>query len=924
MNLTEQPSETVTAGLKALIPAVVAAVAIQLMAGSAVCAVETADTQATLRTIRGGYHTRYALIAFEFDREVVLGEPVVGEEEISLVLENVTTTLASFRGYKTFDSWVVLEDAGSDLNVRIGLPKDFERFTHFQIDDPPRLVIKLYETPVDSPPLTKIPDEIPTEQLPAGDRPEPSPPPVKVTIRGEQKGNVSTLVFEHKGDVRFGEPVLGRKDVSLLLRNVNSEQAVFRVDEGFGSSIILEDSGRDLNVRISLPEDYVRFGHFQLTDPPRHIINLYGIDKVDLLLPGEETAKADLPAPALGTRPTGVPATEEEIAGSSASAPATADQELSPAEDEPPGAADAVAMPGPETVLPSQTRADTAVAEEPETESPAPPQDDPEPEETAEAVALPVRESAPQTQISSPLAEEPETRALEPTTVEPESPETLEAAPAKEPDAALPSAAARTEPVIEKPEAGIPGPPETGSRPEEPAEVAAVSIPESPQPSEIRKTMPAAEIPEVKALAPREGLLTLNFYQTDIRELLSALAIQRELNIVLSQEVVGNVSVHLYKMTLSQALDAIALAGGFGYTKYGNVYYFYMPAEKPDPEAKRLEMKIFRLKYAEVDKVQEILDAISGMRMIKIHEPSKTLIAEDTPENIDKIETLLSYWDSKPRQVLIEAKILEVTLTDDMTLGVDWQKILGNASIGTVGFSTSALPTGPASPPVSTGTGGSFLGTIITGTGSTSQFTAALNMLKSETDVKTLSTPKILAIHNQPARVQVGGRQGYQVTTTVEGVTRESVEFVETGTILAITPFIDGDGNVLLNVAPSINSAVIEEEVPVVRTTAVSTWLLAKNGETVFMAGLIEDRTTTIRETLPCLGGIPGFGSLFGRTVKTGNKSELVVLITPQVIGTTDPQARRYEERTRRIAEQLRKDDPGSAQQVLDLLRESK
>lgn len=436
---------------------------------------------------------------------------------------------------------------------------------------------------------------------------------------------------------------------------------------------------------------------------------------------------------------------------------------------------------------------------------------------------------------------------------------------------------------------------------------------------EIVETPPQVKVPgEVGIEEAEENLLTLNFRQINIRELLSALSMQRELNIVMAKEVTGNVSVHLYKRTLSQTLDAITLAGGYSYTQYGDVYYFFKPKQAKDPEEKRLKMRIFRLQYAEVDKVQEILDAIPGMRMIKIHEPSKTLIVEDTPENIEKIETLLGYWDAKPKQVMIEAKILQVTLTDEMSLGVDWQKMLGDVSLGTAGFSSVTLPTAPGVAPAQSGTG--IAGTIITGAGSAAQFTAALNALRSITKVNTLSTPKILAIHGKMARVQVGGRQGYRVTTSNLGVTTESVEFIDTGTILEITPYIDDEGNVLLNVTPSINSVELVGGIPNVKSTTVSTWLLAKSGQTVFLGGLIEDTVTQTKNNIPCLGGIPGLGALFGKTDDTVRKSELVVLITPRIIAAENYEDRLYMNKTKEIEEQMRQEGRSSKKKFLKLI----
>jgi type IV pilus secretin PilQ/predicted competence protein len=394
---------------------------------------------------------------------------------------------------------------------------------------------------------------------------------------------------------------------------------------------------------------------------------------------------------------------------------------------------------------------------------------------------------------------------------------------------------------------------------------------------------PIQQKQEVISQSPEEQLLTLNFYQVNIREILSALAMQHKKNIVVAQNVSGEVSVHLYQVPFDKALTAICRAGGFRYHKPGDVYYVFKPKEPEEPEAERLKMRLFKLEYADVGKIQEVLQAIPGMRMIKIHEPSKTVVMEDTPENIEKVESLIRFWDTKPKQVMIEAKILEIFLTDDMVLGVNWEQILGDVRIGTGGFSAATMPTEPGISPIPA-VGEGIFGNIITGAGTGHQFTAALDALQEDTTINTISAPKILAIHGKPAKVQVGGKQGYEVTTISDGIATTSIEFIDTGTILEITPYIDDENNVLLKVQPSINTAELEEGIPVVRSTAVSTWLMAKNGETVFIGGLIQNAETEIRSGLPCLGNIPLLGLLFGRSSQGTKKTELIVLITPQIV----------------------------------------
>ncbi|HLA26599.1 MAG TPA: secretin N-terminal domain-containing protein [Syntrophales bacterium] len=412
--------------------------------------------------------------------------------------------------------------------------------------------------------------------------------------------------------------------------------------------------------------------------------------------------------------------------------------------------------------------------------------------------------------------------------------------------------------------------------------------------SAVKKPLPPPETPTLRSYS---------FQDIDIRQALSALAQDQEINMIMSPEVAGKISIHLNQVTLEEAVRSIAMAGGFTFTKQDDGYYIYKPKQVQDPQSEKLQIRVFRLNFAAVDKVQEILSAIPGMRTIRLHEPTKTVIVEDTPENIAKVEKIIQSWDVAPRQVLIEARIMQVNLTDDMSMGVDWQKVFGDLTYGTTGF-------------VSGGPG--LTANLLTAAGTRDQFTAALNALQTKTRVNTLSTPKILALHGKPSRVQVGGRQGYKTNTFTGTITTESISFLDTGTILDITPYIDDNGNVLLEVKPQINSVTFDSAgTPNQKTTTVSTSMLAKNGQTVFIGGLIEETKTGTRNAVPCIGNIPGLGLLFGQLREGIGKSELIVLITPQIIDLKSI-SNEAAEKTNKMEDALKKEPLPVIQRLLE------
>ena len=640
---------------------------------------------------------------------------------------------------------------------------------------------------------------------------ETTPAAVVLTmIRAARFHNYARVAFEFGSRFQLEKPVRQDNEIRFRLKNAQTTLPAYREFKISKTWVRLEKAGNDLEVKVGFLNKSDRIRYEVLNDPDRLLVKFYREESGRLVL--SEPAAADIENPGR-------------------QAPAM------------------IAESPPAEAVPAKASLDIPSA--PIKEGPA-------------ANAPPDKTAATGQENPAAKASPDKTRAME-AEIEPEAVVSAKAATAEAP------------------------PPAETSPPEKAAEAL------RPAASE-----PAGQNLKAVAQSAQENLMTLNFFQTDIREILSALAMQQERNIVTAKDVSGKVSVHLYRVSFERALSSICQAGGFSFHKQGTIYFVFKPKKEQDPQISNLEMRIFKLEYADMGKIQDVLSAIPNIRMIKLHEPSKTVIIEDTPENIAKVETLIRFWDTRPKQVLIEAKILEITLTDDMALGVDWEKVLGDVRIGTGGFSRAVLPkTTNVSPIPAEGAG--LFANIITGAGTTEQFAAAIDLLEEKTQIRTLSTPKILAIHGKPAKVIVGGQQGYTVTTTNLGVSTETIEFIDTGTILDITPYIDHENNVLLRVEPEQTSAKLEEGIPVTSSTKVTTWMMARNGETVFIGGLIQEIGTKTWSGIPCLGDVPLVKYLFGRSTKATDKGELIVLITPQILEMGTPKSQEVIEKTKAI-----------------------
>lgn len=249
------------------------------------------------------------------------------------------------------------------------------------------------------------------------------------------------------------------------------------------------------------------------------------------------------------------------------------------------------------------------------------------------------------------------------------------------------------------------------------------------------------------------------------------------------------------------------------------------------------------------------------------------------------------------RQVIIEAKIMEVTLNDDYQQGINWDEVLGHVGSTDIAFSTAG------------GLAGNTISTLIGGTTSigfkNKDFAGVINLLSTQGNVQVLSSPRITVTNNQKAVIKVGNDE-YFVTdvssTTTTGTSTTVTPEVDltpffSGIALDVTPQISESGEVILHVHPAVT--ITEEQVkliqlggdeivlPMARSSVreSDTIIRAKSGEIVIIGGLIETRKVDSESKIPLLGDIPWVGELFKSKRQKTEKKELVILLKPIVIG---------------------------------------
>lgn len=299
--------------------------------------------------------------------------------------------------------------------------------------------------------------------------------------------------------------------------------------------------------------------------------------------------------------------------------------------------------------------------------------------------------------------------------------------------------------------------------------------------------------------------------------------------------------------------------------------------------------------------LKETLTAFVGTeagRSVIVSPHAGLVTVRGLPSEIDAVRKFIADTETHlHRQVIIEAKIMEVTLSDEYQQGVHWSEVLGSLGKTDLTFSTTGNINGNT---ISSSIGGA---TSLSFSGP--DFSGVIDLLQTQGNVQVLSSPRITATNNQKAIIKVGEDE-YFVTdvssTTTTGTSTTTTPEVEltpffSGIALDVTPQIDKDGSVILHVHPSVT--ITDEQNKTIqlgteelilplaqsRVRESDTIIRAKSGEIVVIGGLIETYSTDQESKTPLLGDIPLIGGLFKSVSDTTQKRELVILLKPIVIG---------------------------------------
>lgn len=274
---------------------------------------------------------------------------------------------------------------------------------------------------------------------------------------------------------------------------------------------------------------------------------------------------------------------------------------------------------------------------------------------------------------------------------------------------------------------------------------------------------------------------------------------------------------------------------------------------------------VIPLKYIKAEQVKNVLlSLIPGLRVEALN---NTLILVGSWDDMNQAKEILEKVDKAPRQVMFEAQVVELSLIDLKNIGFNW------------GTST-ALPEAPNE------IGGNAFHVLLGDSRYGVNFKAAVNRLLQNKKGRLLASPRIAALDGQTAQIMIGDRLAVESKSTSGNVDYWTVSWVDAAIKLEVTPTVHADDTITTHIKPEVSNKTdtTPQGNPNIRTRQAETTLRVKNGETIVLGGLIQREESRDVIKVPILGNIPLVGQFFRSTNKEKRETELIILITPQIM----------------------------------------
>ncbi len=448
----------------------------------------------------------------------------------------------------------------------------------------------------------------------------------------------------------------------------------------------------------------------------------------------------------------------------------------------------------------------------------------------------------------------------------------------------------------------------------------------------------------------------LDLRDINVVDVFKFLAVQGSLNIVTSKNVQGRSTLVLKNVTIGDALDIIVISNELAYEIKGGIIFIMTEDEynqiygksyndkrkvltrtleyvKPsyvvtalqavqsalgkiivdedsgtvvmidtkekllqmnallDQLEKGLDTKVFELQHATAKEIEtQMKPYIDGKGVGSIFGDSRSnqLVVSAYPERMKQILPLLNALDKKNKAVLIEVRILQLTLNPHFDSGINWERLFKRWS--DLDFQSSF----PIDTNISSADDIGTVGKLAVGVLDDENFEIEIKAMKEIQNSKTLANPRLMIMNREEAKINIGDRIPYVITTSTGSGNNvsvsEDIRFIDTGVILSVTPVISDNGFITMKIRPEISSQTgtlvtpTNNQIPIVNKTYVQSSVIVKDGVTIVLGGLRRDDFTEGNRGVPYMADIPVLGHLFKSRNESLSKTEIVILITPHIV----------------------------------------
>ncbi len=399
-----------------------------------------------------------------------------------------------------------------------------------------------------------------------------------------------------------------------------------------------------------------------------------------------------------------------------------------------------------------------------------------------------------------------------------------------------------------------------------------------------RDTAPQPEVTDNRRMS-------LDVQGAEIETVLRSLSEFSGKNIVASKEVTGKVTLRLRNVPWRHALDIVLRAEGLGMVESGQTIIISnldtlrkeemdkRAAERAQEELLPLTTRIIPISYANAQEMSKAVEKTLTKRgHIEVDARTNSLLVTDIDERLDRAESMIRSLDTRTPQVEIVARLVDVDHSASRSLGINWN--LANLDL----FDAGANEEVHITPDPITGPAGTVKFGTVKGFGS---LDATLNALEAANKANIISNPRITTVNNREATVIVG----QQIPLIVQDFAGNAVTQLTTiGIKLSVTPHINVGNKITMDVHPEVSDLSSQATVAggiIINTTQADTRVMVNDGETAVIGGLIRSNESDNNRGVPVLMDIPVIGHLFRTSTKVRQKRELLIFLTPKIIGDT-------------------------------------